>query len=107
MRLYTLLIYAISLALPPFVQGVEPERHTFRSGEVWKDNNGVHINAHGGEILYHEGKCYRYGEYKGDSTYWNPKVPSWEYYRTEAGGYSFAVFPLKYKIDYVRIDKKK
>ena len=29
-----------------------------------------------------------YGEYKGDSTYWNPKVPKWECYRTEAGGVS-------------------
>ena len=28
---------------------------TFRPGELWPDNHGVHINAHGGGILFHEG----------------------------------------------------
>lgn len=58
------------------------------SGAEWHDTDGNVINAHGGGILYHEGTYYWYGEYKGDSTYWNPKVPSWECYRTEAGGVS-------------------
>lgn len=58
------------------------------SGEEWLDTDGNRINAHGGGILYHDGVYYWYGEYKGDSTYWNPKVPSWECYRTEAGGVS-------------------
>lgn len=58
------------------------------SGEEWFDTDGNPINAHGGGILYHDGTYYWYGEYKGDSTYWNPKVPSWECYRTEAGGVS-------------------
>lgn len=58
------------------------------SGEEWKDTDGNRINAHGGGILYHNGLYYWYGEYKGDSTYWNPKVPSWECYRTETGGVS-------------------
>lgn len=58
------------------------------SGEKWLDREGNMINAHGGGVLYHEGTYYWYGEYKGDSTYWNPKVPSWECYRTEAGGVS-------------------
>ena len=58
------------------------------SGTVWNDTDGNMINAHGGGILYHDGTYYWYGEYKGDSTYWNPKVPSWECYRTEAGGVS-------------------
>ena len=58
------------------------------SGEEWLDTDGNRINAHGGGILYHDGTYYWYGEYKGDSTYWNPKVPSWECYRTEAGGVS-------------------
>ena len=30
----------------------------------WKDNNGVHINAHGGGMLYHNDKYYWYGEHK-------------------------------------------
>ena len=37
---------------------------TFRPGELWPDNNGVHINAHGGGILFHEGKYYWFGEHK-------------------------------------------
>lgn len=58
------------------------------SGEKWLDTDGNMINAHGGGVLYHNGTYYWYGEYKGDSTYWNPKVPGWECYRTEAGGVS-------------------
>jgi hypothetical protein len=27
----------------------------FRPGQLWPDNNGVHINAHGGGLLAHEG----------------------------------------------------
>ena len=57
-------------------------------GTVWLDTDGNRINAHGAGILYHDGTYYWYGEAKGDSTYWNPKVPSWECYRTEAGGVS-------------------
>jgi hypothetical protein len=37
-----------------------------QSGAVWPDNNGVHINAHGGGILFHEGKYYWFGEHKSD-----------------------------------------
>lgn len=37
---------------------------SFKPGEIWPDNNGVHINAHGGGILFHEGKYYWYGEHK-------------------------------------------
>ncbi|HLP05222.1 MAG TPA: glycoside hydrolase family 43 protein [Paludibacter sp.] len=58
------------------------------SGAEWHDTSGKTINAHGAGILYHKGVYYMYGELKGDSTYWNPKVPSWECYRTEAGGVS-------------------
>ena len=36
----------------------------FHPGKVWKDNNGVHINAHGGGMLYHEGTYYWFGEHK-------------------------------------------
>jgi len=38
----------------------------FRPGELWSDNSGVHINAHGGGILLHEGKYYWFGEHKGE-----------------------------------------
>lgn len=38
--------------------------NAFNPGQEWLDNNGVHINAHGGGILYHDGKYYWYGEHK-------------------------------------------
>ena len=37
---------------------------TIKSGEIWPDNNGVHINAHGGGVLYHDGVYYWHGEHK-------------------------------------------
>lgn len=30
----------------------------------WPDNNGIHINAHGGGILFHDGVYYWFGEHK-------------------------------------------
>jgi len=35
-----------------------------RSGEIWKDNNGIHINAHGGGVIFSNGKYYWFGEHK-------------------------------------------
>lgn len=37
---------------------------TFKSGQIWPDTEGKHINAHGGGILYHEGTYYWFGEHK-------------------------------------------
>ena len=37
---------------------------SFRPGEIWYDNQGIHINAHGGGILFHNGVYYWYGEHK-------------------------------------------
>jgi beta-xylosidase len=37
---------------------------TFHPGELWPDNNGVHINAHGGGVLFHAGTYYWFGEHK-------------------------------------------
>ena len=39
-----------------------------RSGELWPDNNGEHINAHGGGVMYHDGTYYWFGENKCDTT---------------------------------------
>ncbi len=36
----------------------------FRPGEVWPDERGIHINAHGGGILQHNGTWYWFGEHK-------------------------------------------
>ena len=40
------------------------ELSAFEPGQIWPDNNGKHINAHGGGILFHEGVYYWYGEHK-------------------------------------------
>ena len=37
---------------------------SFTPGTLWKDNNGVHINAHGGGVLYEKGTYYWFGEHK-------------------------------------------
>ncbi len=42
-----------------------PERWII-PGEKWFDTDGDIINAHGGGILYHEGKYYWFGEHKGE-----------------------------------------
>ena len=39
-----------------------------RNGALWPDGDGVHVNAHGGGVLWHKGRYYWYGEYKSDST---------------------------------------
>ena len=36
----------------------------FYPGQEWLDDNGVHINAHGGGILFNNDKYYWYGEHK-------------------------------------------
>lgn len=36
----------------------------FTPGEIWNDNKGIHLNAHGGGILYYNGLYYWYGEHK-------------------------------------------
>ena len=36
----------------------------FSPGQIWRDNKGVHINAHGGGITEFQGKYYWFGEHK-------------------------------------------
>ena len=38
--------------------------NAFYPTKLWKDNNGLHINAHGGGLLNHKGKYYWFGEHK-------------------------------------------
>lgn len=38
---------------------------SFKPGDkTWPDTDGVHINAHGGGVLYHDGVYYWFGEHK-------------------------------------------
>lgn len=39
-------------------------KSSFTPGAIWRDDQGNHINAHGGGILYHEGTYYWYGEHR-------------------------------------------
>lgn len=39
-------------------------RESFKPGALWPDNHGVHINAHGGGVLFHDGVYYWFGEHK-------------------------------------------
>ncbi|MDP4209142.1 MAG: glycoside hydrolase family 43 protein [Bacteroidota bacterium] len=40
------------------------QNNGFSPGALWPDNNAVHINAHGGGILYQKGTYYWFGEHK-------------------------------------------
>jgi acetyl esterase/lipase len=57
-------------------------------GEIWKDTNGNPINAHGGGILFHDGKYYWFGEIKKGNTWRVEYITTWECYRCNAGGIS-------------------
>lgn len=36
----------------------------FKNGQLWLATDGEHINAHGGNIIFHEGTYYWYGEHR-------------------------------------------
>ncbi len=39
-------------------------RTQFVPGELWPDDNGTHINAHGGGVVFSKGVFYWFGEHK-------------------------------------------
>lgn len=47
-----------------YVRVYQKENQDIASGKLWLDNNGQHINAHGGGVLFHDGKYYWYGEHR-------------------------------------------
>lgn len=54
---------------------IQKEKYTaIRPGSVWRDTNGVRIQAHGGAVFYENGVYYWYGENK-DRT--DGKCPVW------------------------------
>ncbi|RVT79751.1 beta-glucanase [Flavobacterium sufflavum] len=56
------LIFSIVLSLVSSF--IFSQNDSFIPGKEWKDTNGVHINAHGGGIIFVNGVYYWYGEYK-------------------------------------------
>lgn len=61
----TLMLLAFLLALPAMVLS---KGQTIRNGELWPDETGTHINAHGGGILKYGDTYYWFGEHKSDHT---------------------------------------
>ncbi|HXL55684.1 MAG TPA: hypothetical protein VN958_05470, partial [Chitinophagaceae bacterium] len=58
-------IYLINFALLLFFcSGVFSQNNYFLPGEIWYDEDGKPINAHGGGILYDKGTYYWFGEIK-------------------------------------------
>ena len=55
----------------------KPSMPSFAPGEVWKDINGVPIDAHGGGVMFHEGIYYWYGEIKQGKTWTHQCNRSW------------------------------
>ena len=54
--------------LENYWNGQQKKTRTIRSGELWRDDSGRHINAHGGGILKYEDTYYWFGEHKDDRT---------------------------------------
>jgi len=59
MKRIFLLIITIVVTLQVKPQGINL---SIKPGEIWPDNEGNHINAHGGGILFHGGVYYWFGE---------------------------------------------
>lgn len=58
---FSVLIFGIIIF---YFNSFAQQSKTIKSGEIWPDNNGVHINAHGGGILVDNGIYYWFGEHK-------------------------------------------
>ncbi len=52
----------------PEVRTSQPRQTAIKSGELWLDDNGRHINAHGGGVLKYGDTYYWFGEHKADTT---------------------------------------
>ena len=57
------LILTVFLSTACLYAAQEP-RTQFLPGQIWPDNHGIHINAHGGGVLFHSGIYYWFGEHK-------------------------------------------
>ena len=71
MKTKVLLLALLLPALPMTAKLNTPENNekgTIRNGELWLDDGGHHINAHGGGILKHGDSWYWFGEHKADNT---------------------------------------
>lgn len=58
--------FLVLVAMTLFSVNQAQSAGVIKPGEIWPDNNGVHINAHGGGMLFYEGSYYWFGEFKSD-----------------------------------------
>jgi len=82
------IVFALSVVLPLIFSGCQVKKSSFKPGEVWEDEKGLHINAHGGGILFHQGTYYWYGEIKEGETYLPECNRSWGGTRVDVTGVS-------------------
>ena len=61
MKLKRILIFCVWGLVMAASVGAQSLEH-ITPGKEWPDRKGEHINAHGGGLLFHEGKYYWYGE---------------------------------------------
>ncbi|QEM11340.1 glycoside hydrolase family 43 protein [Mucilaginibacter rubeus] len=62
MKYYRFLLPAFLLL--SIIGRAQTKLSSFSPGAIWPDDKGVHINAHGGGILYNNGVYYWFGEHK-------------------------------------------
>jgi hypothetical protein len=61
---YKRLILAFSLVALCISINCQNLVHSIKPGQIWPDNEGKHVNAHGGGILYYNDTYYWFGEYR-------------------------------------------
>jgi len=57
-------ITCLFLTALPDALAAPTKYNSFHPGRLWLDSNDIHINAHGGGVLYHQGTYYWFGEHK-------------------------------------------
>ncbi len=82
---YIYYLIVVAMIIPFVIQA--QSAGVIKPGEIWPDNNGVHINAHGGGMLFYEGTYYWFGEFKSDRSnsalvgvtcYSSPNLSEWK-----------------------------
>jgi beta-xylosidase len=57
-------LFTIFTSLFLGITGQAAPANSFRPGEIWPDDKGAHINAHGGGVWFENGTYYWFGEHK-------------------------------------------
>jgi len=60
----TIILLTVLFFVSAGITNGQKKQKSFTPGEIWPDNKGVHINAHGGGILKVNDTYYWYGEHK-------------------------------------------